>query len=421
MHWPADCIERRPISSLVPYTRNARTHSDSQIDQIANSMQEWGWTNPVLIAEDGTIVAGHGRVRAAQRLGWSDAPVMIARGWSEAQVRSYAIADNKLAMNADWDMASLSAELQELDCADADLGLLGFSDSELASIQEWTPPNAGLTDPDDAPAISDTAVTIVGDLWQLGSHRLICGDATAKAVVNALLADVVPHLMVTDPPYGIAYRPEWRNEAFGEGNRSIGAVLNDDRADWREAWALFPGDVAYVWHAGTRAATVSDSLAAAGFEVRSQLIWAKQHFAISRGHYHVQHEPCWYAVRSGATGHWNGDRKQSTLWSINNGLSQGGARKEEDLLTGHGTQKPVECMRRPIENNSIPGQAIYDPFVGSGTTVIAAEQTGRVCYAIELNPLYVDMAIRRWQAFTGQHATAVHGGRTFEEMSHERS
>ena len=207
--------------------------------------------------------------------------------------------------------------------------------------------------------------------------------------------------MVTDPPYGVDYDPAWRNKAGAAATRRTGKVLNDHRADWREAWALFPGDIGYVWHGALHATTVAESLEAAGFAIRSQIIWAKERLVLSRGDYHWQHEPCLYAVRKGGKGHWSGDRKQTTLWSIPS--------RDQDAKTVHGTQKPVECMRRPILNNSSPGQAVYDPFLGSGTTLIAAETTGRVCLGIELNPAYVDVAIERWQRFTGQHALFVTG------------
>ena len=194
--------------------------------------------------------------------------------------------------------------------------------------------------------------------------------------------------------------------------KRIGKVLNDDRADWREAWALFAGEVAYVWHGALHAAKVAESLEAAGFSIRSQIIWAKERLVLSRGHYHWQHEPCWYAVRDNGTGHWSGDRKQTTLWQIASGA--------QDAETVHGTQKPVECMRRPMLNNSSPGQAVYEPFLGSGTTLIAAESTGRVCHAVELDPAYVDVAILRWQAFTGLEATLESGGDTFAQEQRER-
>jgi DNA modification methylase len=217
--------------------------------------------------------------------------------------------------------------------------------------------------------------------------------------------------MVTDPPYGVAYDPDWRNRAGVAATARTGAVINDDRADWRAAWALFPGDVAYVWHGALHATTVSDILLASGFDIRSQIIWAKERHVLSRGHYHWQHEPCWYAVRG--KGHWSGDRRQSTLWSIPN--------RDQNATTVHGTQKSVECMRRPMLNNASPGQAVYEPFSGSGTTLIAAETTGRLCLAMELDPAYVDVAVLRWQAFTGQDATRDTDGRSFKEVAAQLS
>ena len=199
--------------------------------------------------------------------------------------------------------------------------------------------------------------------------------------------------MVSDPPYGVAYDPAWRNKVAAGSTKRTGKVLNDDRADWGETWKLFPGDVAYVWHGALHAVTVAESLEAAGFAIRSQIIWAKERLVLSRGDYHWQHEPCWYAVREKGKGHWNGDRKQTTLWSIPS--------RNQDTATVHGTQKPVEAMRRPMLNNSAPGQLVYDPFLGSGTSVIAAETTGRVCLGLELDPSYVDVIVTRWEAFTG--------------------
>jgi len=218
--------------------------------------------------------------------------------------------------------------------------------------------------------------------------------------VEQLLGDVKPHLMVTDPPYGVEYDPDWRNHvilASGKpmGASAIGTVTNDNRADWREAWELFPGDVAYVWHGGLKAGVVAESLEIAGLKIRAQIIWAKNRIVPGRSDYHWGHEPCWYAVREKKTGHWSGSRKHSTVWNIDKPM------KSE---TGHSTQKPVECMRRPILNNSSPGQAVYDPFLGSGTTIIAAETEGRHCYGLEISPEYCDIIINRWQNFTGKEA-----------------
>jgi DNA modification methylase len=408
--WPADKVERRAVDQLIPYAHNARTHDAQQVDQIAASIREWGWTNPILVAEDGTIIAGHGRVLAAKKLRIADVPVMVAAGWSEEQKRAYALADNKLALNAGWDDALLCLELKELDSLGFDLDLTGFSADERAGLDAGIA--NGLTDPDDVPDLPSDPVAVSGDVWLLGRHRLLCGDSTSTQDVERLLGGVAPHLMVTDPPYGVSYDPSWRKRAGVNLNeRKLGKVANDDRADWREAWALFPGTVAYIWHAGRYTSQVQQSLEAAGFETRSQIIWAKDRFALSRGHYHWQHEPCWYAVRSASTSNWVGDRKQSTLWHVN---------AREDDGHGHGTQKPVECMRRPVENNSSPGQAVYEPFSGSGTTIIAAEQTGRSCYAIEIDPAYVDVAVLRWQAFTGEAANLEGDGRSFADIATER-
>ena len=268
----------------------------------------------------------------------------------------------------------------------------------------------------EAPAVPATQR---GDVWQLGRHRLACGDATNAEDVGRALAGVSPHLMVTDPPYGVNYDPEWR-EIGWTGARSIGKFEADDRSDWREAWALFPGDVAYVWSApGPLQCASHDSLIAGGLIPKQQIIWAKQHFAIGRGHYHYQHEPCWYAVRKGKTGHWGGDRTQSTIWQIANTSAFGG--EQDDARTNHSTQKPVECMKRPIENNSSPGQAVYDPFVGSGTTIIAAELTGRACHAIEIDPTYVDVAVMRWQSFTGDIAKLDGTDKGFAQVKAEKN
>lgn len=409
-NWPATSVKLWRVERLVPYAGNARTHSPAQVSQIAASIEEWGFTNPILAEPNGTVIAGHGRLLAAQKLGLAEVPVMVAEGWSPAQVRAYVLADNKLAENAGWDDELLRLEIGSLSEAGFDLGLAGFTENELAEL--LADRTAGLTDPDAVPEEWANAVTQTGDVWLLGGHRLVCGDSTEEAAVAACLGQEKPHLMVTDPPYGVEYDPSWRADAGVNKNKAkMGKVANDDRADWRDAWALFPGDVAYVWHAGRYASTVQASLEASDFVIRSQIIWAKDRFALSRSDYHWQHEPCWYAVRKGTTGHWHGDRKQNTVWNI---------KARDDSGVGHGTQKPVECMRKPIENNSVAGNAVYEPFSGSGTTIIAAEQTGRRCLAIELNPIYVDVAVRRWQEFTGKAATLQGTDKTWEDLAAER-
>jgi len=407
-------VIKRSVSSLIPYARNSRIHSDEQVAQIAASIKEWGWTTPVLTDEEGMIIAGHGRVLAARKLGLKEIPVMVATGWTDAQKKAYVLADNQLALNAGWDMDLLKVEVQELDGLDFDLDLIGFDDKTLAGL--LNDPTEGETDPDETPEPPADPVSALGDVWVLGKHRIICGSSTDAHTVEKVLNGVKPHLMVTDPPYGVEYDADWRNHAKRAngkaiGGKAIGKVENDDKADWREAWALFPGDVVYVWHAGNMAHVVAESLLVCDFGIRSQIIWAKSQFVIGRGDYHPHHEPCWYAVRKGKPGHYDGGRKQSTLWQID---------KPKKSETGHSTQKPVECMKRPIENNSSPGQAVYEPFSGSGTTIIACEMTGRACHAIELNPAYVDVAVTRWEAFTGQKAVHEELGKTFEEIKGER-
>jgi DNA modification methylase len=404
-------VTYRPLDGLIPYGKNARTHSAEQVAEIAASIRAFGWTNPILVDGDNGVIAGHGRLLAARKLGMSEVPVIELAGMSDTEKQAYIIADNKLALNAGWDRDLLALELGELDAVGFDLSLTGFGGDELAGLLNTG--NPGLTDPDDVPEVPADPVTRPGNVWTMGRHRLVCGDATDPDDVALALAGVSPHLMITDPPYGVNYDPAWRESAgLTEGSVvAKGKVLNDDRADWREAWALFPGDVAYVWHGGLHAGTVARSLEAAGFVIRSQIIWDKTRLVIGRGDYHWAHEPAYYCVRKGRTGHWSGDRSQATVWAIPH-------RKND---TGHGTEKPVECMKRPIENNSSAGQAVYEPFSGSGTTIIAAEVTGRSCHAIELNPAYVDVAVRRWQDFTGESAVLETGdGRSFGEIAEER-
>jgi DNA modification methylase len=425
---PLLAVEYRPVAELVPYARNARLHDSRQLAQIAASMRQFGWTNPVLIEPDGGIIAGHGRILAAERewlAGRSIArvldgqvPCLVIAGLSDAEKAALVLADNKIALNAGWDEDVLRAELQAIDQLGLDPVLTGFDGEELDALLRQAAPV--LRDPDETPPVEEVAVSRLGDVWTLGDHRIACGDCTAAEVVRDLLQGDRPGLMVTDPPYGVSYDASWRNNVERpDGSkitaRATGKVLNDDRADWRDAWALFPGAVAYVWHAGLFADVVAASLRAVRLMPRAQIVWIKQRHVLGRGDYHPQHEPALYAVREaaddgwrfdaehetlayhvreGVPGHYRGGRKQSTVWFIEHSRSE----------TGHSTQKPVECMKRPIENNSGPGDLVYEPFSGSGTTLVAAEVTGRRCRAIELNPLYVDVAVRRWEQLTGRRA-----------------
>lgn len=404
-------IEYLAVSDLAPFEGNSRTHPPEQIEALTKAIQIYGFTNPILVDEANGIIAGHARLTAAMALGLETVPCLRLVGLTEPQKRALVIADNQIALMAGWDDAKLRFELGHLQGVGFDMTFLGFSPDSLAGL--LTPKSAGQTDPDATPEPPAVPAAQAGDVWLLGAHRLTCGDSTDKPAVERLLAGARPNLMVTDPPYGVDYDPEWRAERGVNKNRAkMGKVANDDRADWSEAWALFPGKVAYVWCASMHNSTVIASLESVGLMRRSHIIWAKDRFTLGRGDYHWQHEPCWYAVRAKGKGHWAGDRKQTTLWQI--------ANKDQDATTVHGTQKPVECMRRPILNNSSPGQAVYEPFMGSGTTLIAAETTGRICYGVELNPVYVDVAIERWQAFTGEEAVLLDSGETFVALKSQR-
>ena len=429
--WPADKTTRWALKRLIPYARNARTHSPAQIDEIAHSINKFGWTMPILVDEQGQIIAGHGRVMAAAKMGLKTVPVMVAEGWTEQQKRAYTLADNQIALNADWNPDLLRAELSELQAMGTPLVELGFS---IAQIAEYTAPQpVEGVDPDAAPPLPKTPASRTGDIWLLARHRLMCGDATSKPDVMAVLGKDKPNLMVVDPPYGVNYDPNWRQVAkLTKGPpRATGKVENDHRADWQQAFLLFPGNVAYVWHSALHCGVVEQSLQRCGFQVRAQLVWLKSHPVVSRGHYHWQHEAAFYAVKEGAedgwrylpehalaayavkdgeTANWQGDRKQSTVWFMENIKNE----------TGHSTQKPVEAMRRPIMNNSKPGDAVYDPFVGSGTTIIAAEMSARRAIAIEIMPGYVDVTVERWQELMGAKATLQGDGRTFDEIRQAR-
>ncbi len=414
----------RPTDSIVPDPQNARTHSPAQVEQICASIREFGWTNPILLRPNGMAGAGHARLLAAKALGMAEVPTITLSGLTDAQWRAYALADNKLALNAGWDLEILSAEITDLQVSGFDLDLLGFSDLELGEIGiSGFTPEERIESAEETPEVPDAPVVRPGELWLLGDHRVLCGDSTKAEDVARLLDGAKPHLMTTDPPYGVEYDANWRNETgiaedgslqrmkTGRVRKSIGAkavgkVMNDGISDWREAWMLFPGDVAYVWHADRHATSVDLSLQSVGFQMRAQIIWNKMRMIIGRGDYHFAHEPCWYAVRKGKAGRWAGDRKQTTIWDISHRASE----------TGHSTQKPIECMRRPILNNSKPGDAVCDPFLGSGTTLIAAEMEGRKCLGLELSPAYVQVIIERWQGFTGKTAIREDGA-TLEALT----
>jgi len=400
-------VENIAIKSLIPYVNNAKQHPEDQVDKIASSIKHFGFNQPLVIDKNNEVIVGHGRLEAAKKLSMEQVPCIRAERLTEAQIKAYRLADNRTAESA-WDWDLVKVELEELQGLDFDIGVVGFDDEEVQGLLAEATPE-GNTDEDAVPEEPEEPVTQKGDVWICGKHRVKCGDATSADDVGALLNGVEPHLMVTDPPYGVNYDSGWRESAMPEKNTPNGArgkVQHDNNADWREAYQLFPGDVAYVWHAGNKAHIIADGLEQCGFDLRAQIIWAKNQHIIGRGHFHPQHEPCWYAVKN--NGHWQGSRKESTLWQID---------KPVKSETGHSTQKPVECMRRPIVNNSAPGQPVYDPFLGSGTTLIAAETEGRICYGMELEPSYVDIAVKRWQDFTGKQAIHETTGKAFDEVN----
>jgi len=397
-------VEYWPIERLKPYDRNPRKN-DKAVTRIRESIREYGFAVPVLAKSDGEVIDGHLRLKGAIAEKMKEVPAVPCDGWTDAQVKAFRLMVNRSVGWAEWDLDALALELGELKALDFDLSLTGFDPREIDAFT--LTPNAA---EDDVPPLPEVPASRPGDLWLCGPHRVLCGDATSESDVARLLDGRKPFLMITDPPYGVDYDPEWRAEAgVNKNRRKMGEVTNDHRADWREAWELFNGPVAYVWHAGRYASTVQASLEAVGFDIRSQIIWSKDRFALSRGHYHWMHEPCWYAVRGSA--HWMGDRSQNTLWSI---------KSREDSGHGHSTQKPVECMRRPILNHTKQGELVYDPFLGSGTTLVAAELTERVCLGLELDPRYCDVIIERWEKLTGKQATLEGDSRSFTEIAQER-
>jgi DNA modification methylase len=345
------------------------------------AITEFGFKIPLLVRSDGELIDGHLRLKAAQRLGLQQLPVILCDDWTAAQVKAFRLLVNRSATWAEWNLESVSFEVQELKAADFDLKLTGFTGFELDSLLH-RPDSQDSTEA--VPELPEEPVTCPGDLWLCGSHRVLCGDSTSALDVERLLGTERPHLMVTDPPYGVDYDPSWREQAGLGQQRQTGTVANDDCVDWTAAYQLFPGDVAYIWHAGVHAAEVASGIRSAGFDIRAQIIWTKQHFALSRGHYHWQHEPCWYSVRKDRSAHWRSDRKQSTVWQVAN-LNPFGGSETEDAVTGHGTQKPVELMRRAIVNHTEAGDTVYDPFLGSGTTLIAGEMSSRCCLGLDID------------------------------------
>ena len=404
-------LRRVRASELIPNPKNWRTHPSAQQDALRGVLADIGYADALIAREtpDGLmLVDGHLRAETTPD---SDVPVLVL-DINEAEADLMLATLDPLAAMAGRDEERLTdllaAVSSENDTVDALLKTLADGYEPL-TITDPEPPDEGF-DVDDAldDVEADDYVPTVqrGDIWSLGQHRLMCGDATSEGNVVELMDGQTPTLMVTDPPYGVNYQPNWRNEAAAKGqlayaNRRVGLVTDDTRTDWSDAWRLFPGDVAYCWSAPAADCIVSGlALQSVGFEIRASVMWRKPHFPISRGHYTFQHEPCWYAVRKGRQAAWIGPANASTVWDIS--LDKNVSPDAPD--GGHSTQKPLECMERPMSYHE---GDVYDPFVGSGTTIIAAERLGRRCYAMEIEPRYCDVAIKRWEDYTGQKAVRV--------------
>jgi site-specific DNA-methyltransferase (adenine-specific) len=401
-------IEQIIVDTLIPYARNSRTHSDEQVAQIAASIREFGFTNPVLIDADGGIIAGHGRVMAARKLDMQEVPCIRLAHLTDTQKRAYIIADNKLALNAGWDDEMLKLEFDELEELGFDLELTGFTLDEIAELEiEDIPP--GQTDEDYVPEVQHEPISKIGDVWLCGKHRVMCGSSTIVTDMDTLVNGREVDMWLTDPPYNVAYEGGTK-EKLTIKNDSMG---NDDfRVFLRDAYVtadsvMKAGAVFYIWHADVEAYNFIGAANDAGWVVRQCLIWKKSSLVLGRKDYHSKHEPCLYGWKGGAGHLWAADRKQTTILEFDKPSRNG----------QHPTMKPVELFEYQMLNNTKGGDIVLDSFGGSGTTMIAAEKNGRVGYLMELDPKYVDVIVKRWQEFTGKSATLESDGRTFTEAS----
>lgn len=406
----------KKVSDLIPYVNNARTHNEENVIKLASSIKEFGFMAPIIISEDGGVIAGHGRLMAAKKLGLEKVPCVVESHLSDIQRKGYILADNRLALDSGWDDELLKMEMQTLNDVGFDMKLTGFDEDEINNLLKVSDSIIDNQEEEHEIEINEEIepITKPGDVWLMGDHRLICGDSTDEETVKKLFGNDKPNLMVTDPPYGVNYNP-YKFPEYKRGKNRLGKVLNDDRSDWKDAYKFFPGDIAYVWHSSSNANTVHDNLCSLGFEQISEIIWNKDNFVLGRSDYHQKHEPCFYMTRG--PHNWQGGRNKSSVWDIPriNSFSS----DERNDKFGHSTQKPIECMKRPIENNSLPGEFVYDPFCGSGTTVIAAERTKRKCLCVELSPVYCDVIVKRWESETGRKATRQSDGVAFDALANK--
>ena len=410
--WPAKSVKMISVDELIPYVSNARTHSDKQVDQIAASMNEWGWTNPILVDEAGMIIAGHGRLQAARKLGYSEAPVMVANGWTDAQKKAYVLADNQLALNAGWDAALLSNELKGLDELGFDMDLLGFDNlADLMPVDG----TEGLTDEDAVPEAPEVPVTVEGDVWLLGRHRLMCGDSTKIDAVGKMMAGQKADMVFTDPPYGMSYGGGRAAGSTKKGAlvKAHGMIKGDDLqgedligmirdAVGSAISVCKSGAAKYVCFPWRTYAEFESALEQVGMTVSACIVWDKKSIGLGNANYRPQHEFIFYSKGDS----WFGDKSQSDVWYNSRGAT--GAYV-------HPTQKPVELVEKAINNSSKGQDIVIDVFGGSGSTLIACEKTNRDCRMMELDPKYCDVIINRWQDFTGKEATLEATGETYAE------
>ncbi len=388
------------IDELIPNPKNSNTHSQQQIDLLAKIIKHQGWRNPIVVSKrSGFITKGHARLAAAKVNEFKTVPVDYQPYASEALEWADMIADNKIAELAEINIEMLNDLAKQLP-DDFDFDLWGIPDFEIDYTKDFEDEDI---DKEIEPVKNPK--TKPGQLFELGNHRLLCGDAENQKNVELLLGKFDVNLLITDPPYGVNYDPEWREGAdLGIGKRSKGKVVNDDQIVWKDAFLLAKCDVAYIWHASQFSHLVAKTLIESEYEIKSQIIWVKQHFALSRGDYHWQHEPCWYVVKKGKKHNWQGKRDQSTTWDVANNNAFGGLGENK---SGHGTQKPVELYKIPISNNSKQGDFIYDAFAGSGSVCIACEELNRKALMMEIDPGYCDAIIQRWEELTGKKSKLI--------------
>jgi DNA modification methylase len=411
--WPADKVERRDIKTLIPYARNSRTHSDEQITQIAASIKEWGFTNPILVDADNEIIAGHGRLLAAKKLNLQEVPCILADGWSEAQKKAYVIADNKLALNAGWDTDMLSIEFSELKDLEFDLSLTGFDADELAKLLQ-EPDNEGLTDEDDVPEPPQKPKTVEGDIWVLGNHRLMCGDSTDIDAVENLMDGSKADMVFTDPPYNADYKSRGSNELLRQGIKND-AMSDDKFEDFIKGflstiYANVKSGAAYYicckWKDSYPRFYLN--LSTSGINVSSCIVWNKGSGGMGWQDYRYQYEFIIYGFKEGSAHSWYGGRTETDIWE---------QKREARQKYVHPTQKPVELIERALNNSSKADDVILDLFGGSGSTLVACEKIHRYARLMELDPQYCDVIIKRWQDYTGQEAINEQTGKTYAESN----